>query len=149
MWTRVLLITSVISITVVFGSGLAHLLEAYNKMRLSKEEYRIVQQIYRGWALLGILACIALISTLLLAIQTRHQPYFISNFLSFICILATLIIFFVFIFPVNQLTKNWEILPDNWMQLRHRWEVSHIINTIIYFIGLLLLIVPLVSRSSN
>lgn len=149
MWTKVLQITGIISITIAFGSGFAHLLEAYNKMRLSKEEYRVVQQIYRGWALLGIVTFIALISTLLLAIQTRHQLYFISNLLSCICILTTLIIFFVFIFPVNQQTKNWEILPDNWLQLRNRWEFSHIINAVISFIGLLLLIIPLISNNNK
>jgi membrane protein YdbS with pleckstrin-like domain len=126
---------------------LAHLLEANNKMQLSKDEYRVVQQIYRGWAFLGIILIIGLISTLLLTIQTRHQPFFIWNLLSCICVLATLAIFFVFIFPVNQQTKNWEILPDNWLQLRNRWEFSHIINAVIYFTVLLMLIIPpLVSK---
>jgi ABC-type Fe3+-siderophore transport system permease subunit len=147
MWIKVLQLTSIISLTIAFGSGFAHVLEAYNKMRLSKDEYQVVQQIYRGWALLGIMVSIALISTLLLTIQTRRQPYFIPNLLSCICILATLVIFFIFIFPVNQQTKNWEVLPDNWLQLRNRWEFSHTINAVIYFIGLLMLIVPLVSKN--
>jgi undecaprenyl pyrophosphate phosphatase UppP len=146
MWVKVLQMTSIISVIIAFGSGFAHLLEAYNKMRLSKDEYLVVQQIYRGWSLLGIVVCIALISTLLLVIQTRHQPYFKLNLLSCVCMLATLIIFFVFIFPVNQQTKNWEVLPDNWLQLRNRWEFSHVTNAILYFTGLLMLIIPLVFK---
>jgi hypothetical protein len=141
--------TSIISLMITFGSGFAHLLEAYNKMRLSKAEYGIVQQIYRGWSLLGIIVIIALVSTLLLAILTRRQPYFLPNLLSCVCTAVTLVIFFVFIFPVNQQTKNWANLPDNWLALRNRWEYSHIINTIIYFIALLMLIVPLVLRSEK
>ena len=34
--------------------ALAHLLELPNKIGLSRDDYLIVQQIYRGWALLGI-----------------------------------------------------------------------------------------------
>jgi hypothetical protein len=149
MWVKILSLTSIISVTITFASGFAHLLEAYNKMRLSKNEYLVVQQIYRGWALLGIFVFIALISTLLLSIQTRHQPNFILNLISCVCILATLIIFFIFIYPVNQQTKNWAFLPDNWLQLRNRWEFSHITNTILYFIGLLMLIIPLVFKDNK
>lgn len=149
MWVKILSLTSIISVTITFASGFAHLLEANTKMRLSKDEYLTVQQIYRGWALLGIVVFIALISTLLLSIQTRHQPYFLLNLLSFICILATLIIFFIFTFPVNQQTKNWAFLPHNWLQLRNRWEFSHITNTILSFIGLLMLIIPLVFKNNK
>jgi hypothetical protein len=35
-----------------------------NKMVLSREDYLTVQQIYRGWALLGIAVAGALISTI-------------------------------------------------------------------------------------
>jgi hypothetical protein len=149
MWVKVLLLTSILSVTITFASGFAHLLEAYNKMRLPKDEYLVVQQIYRGWALLGIIVFIALISTFLLTIQTRHQPHFVLNLLSCVCILASLIVFFTLIFPVNQQTKNWEMLPDNWLQLRNRWEFSHITNTILYFIALLMLIIPLVFNDNK
>jgi hypothetical protein len=39
---------------IVLAGGLAHLLELPAKMRLPRDEYAIVQQIYRGWAFLGI-----------------------------------------------------------------------------------------------
>jgi hypothetical protein len=37
----------------VLGLALAHLLELPNKIALPRDDYLIVQQIYRGWALLG------------------------------------------------------------------------------------------------
>ena len=40
--------------------ALAHLLELPNKIGLSRDDYLIVQQIYRGWALLGIVVLSAL-----------------------------------------------------------------------------------------
>ena len=36
------------------AAGMAHLFELPNKIHLSREDYLTVQQIYRGWALLGI-----------------------------------------------------------------------------------------------
>jgi hypothetical protein len=39
------------------------LLELLNKIDLPREEYLTVQQIYRGWALLGIVVAGALTST--------------------------------------------------------------------------------------
>jgi hypothetical protein len=42
----------------------AHLLELPNKINLPRDEYFTVQQIYRGWALLGIVVVGALLSTL-------------------------------------------------------------------------------------
>jgi hypothetical protein len=39
---------------VSMAPGWAHLLELPNKLGLSKDEYLTVQQIYRGWAYLGI-----------------------------------------------------------------------------------------------
>jgi len=50
---------------------MAHLFELPNKIGLPRDEYLIVQQIYRGWALAGILVLGALLSTLALTIISR------------------------------------------------------------------------------
>ena len=42
----------------------AHVLELVNKLSLPRDEYIVVQQIYRGWALLGIVIVTALLATL-------------------------------------------------------------------------------------
>lgn len=43
---------------------MAHLLELPNKINLPAEAYLTIQQIYRGWAFLGIIELAALLSTL-------------------------------------------------------------------------------------
>jgi len=43
-------------------------LELLNKIGLTRDEYLIVQQIYHGWALLGIVVFGALLSTLILTV---------------------------------------------------------------------------------
>jgi len=49
--------------------------------------------------------------------------------------LATLAIFFAFVFPTNLATRNWTVIPDNWEQLRWQWEMDHAVNAVIAFAG--------------
>lgn len=51
----------------------AHLFELPNKMDLSRDDYLTVQQVYRGWALLGSIVIGALLSNLTLAIMVRKN----------------------------------------------------------------------------
>jgi hypothetical protein len=104
----------------------AHLAELLNKMMLGRTEYEIVQQIYRGWALFGIVVFGALASTLALTIRLRrHQPAFTPALVACLCIIGTQIVFWTFTFPTNQITENWTMLPAHWADLRVRWEYSH------------------------
>jgi hypothetical protein len=51
----------------------AHLFELANKMSLGAEQYFIVQSIYRGWSLFGIVLFGALIANLALALLLRGR----------------------------------------------------------------------------
>lgn len=78
------------------------MLELPNKIGLSREEYLVVQQIYRGWAPLGIVVYAALLSTLVLTIMVRRQPkVFALTLVSFLCVLAAHVVFWIFTFPAN------------------------------------------------
>jgi hypothetical protein len=130
------------------AAGCAHLLELPNKIRLPREAYLTVQQIYRGWALLGIVVTAALVSTLILAIMVRHERrMFIGAIVALSCLVGTQIIFWVFTYPVNRTTKNWTVVPENWQALRDRWEYSHAAAACLDFAALLSLVVSSLSRS--
>ena len=73
MALRILRFIAVISTAVAMAAGFAHLLELPNKMPLSREEYLTVQQIYRGWALLGVVVVGALVTTSIVAILARAR----------------------------------------------------------------------------
>jgi hypothetical protein len=115
--------------------GGAHLFALPNKIHLMQADYFVVQNIYRGWALLGIVLFGAVLATLALAILQRGQPPFPYVLVTLLCLLATLAIFFAFAFPANQATNNWTEVPANWEALRRQWEYSHAINAAITFIG--------------
>ena len=135
---------SVMLTAVAMAGGFAHLLELPRKIEMSREDYLTVQQIYRGWALLGIAVMAALLSSVLLAFTVRDTPAeFYLTVAAAACIVISLIVFFAFTFPANRQTANWTALPENWQQLRRRWGYSHAVGAALYFLGLSLLTLSL------
>jgi hypothetical protein len=113
----------------------AHVFALPNKVTLNESNYFIVQNIYRGWALFGIVLFGAVLANLALAWATRGQRAFGFVLICFGCLVANLVIFFAFTFPANQATTNWTEVPADWQQLRWQWEVSHAVNAVIAFAG--------------
>ncbi|MCK0507699.1 hypothetical protein [Aromatoleum anaerobium] len=118
-----------------------------NKIGLARDDYLTVQQIYRGWALLGFVVAGALLSTLILTVMVRkRRREFILALVGFACILATQVVFWTFTFPTNQATSNWTVLPGDWMALRAQWEYSHAASAVLNLIALIALIGSVLTR---
>ena len=125
MRVNVLLFWSLLCAALTAAAGLAHLYALPNKLRLNWQDYLAVQQIYRGWALLGIVVIGSLILNLMLTIMLRDDgSVFPLALTAFLCTLASQIVFWLYTFPVNRMTKNWTVVPAGWLQLRSRWEYS-------------------------
>jgi hypothetical protein len=144
---KTLQLVAVLCVAIAMSAGWAHLLALPNKMSLSREQYLTVQQIYRGWALLGIPIFAALLLTAVLAVlQRREGAAFYFDLAAGLCITLSLIIFFSFTFPANQETRNWTVLAESgWEVLRRRWEYSHAAGAILYFIALTCLVLSIMS----
>jgi hypothetical protein len=128
----------------------AHLAELPNKIGLSAAEYLTVQQIYRGWALFGIVIFSALLSTLALAIMVRGTGRtFNLTVAALLCIAGTQVVFWTFTFPANQATVNWTTLPPNWAELRDQWEYSHAVSAGLNFIALAALILSVAGATER
>ena len=143
MMIKVLQFVAMLLTAVAMAAGWAHLLALPNKMTLSHDDYLMVQQIYRGWSLLGIVVFGSLMSTLVLTILVRGdlKSTFALTLTALLCIIGAQVIFWAFTFPVNQETENWTVLPKTWMQLRSRWEYSHAAGAVLNlsaFIALIL-----------
>jgi hypothetical protein len=114
----------------------AHFFALPNKLHLAQVDYFIVQNIYRGWALFGIVLIANLIANSALAIALRGtRGPLVFVLINVLCQVATLAIFFVFTFPANSATANWTAIPPNWEALRWQWEISHAVNAVIAFAG--------------
>jgi hypothetical protein len=138
---------SLLFVALAMAPALAHLLELPNKIGLPRDEYLIVQQIYRGWALLGIVVFGALLSTLILTLllRRRRRPFRLS-LIAFLCIVGTQVVFWTFTYPANRQTQNWTVLPENWLTLRTQWEYSHAAGAGLNFVAFIALVLSTLRR---
>jgi uncharacterized membrane protein len=138
---------SVLFCALALAPALAHVLELPNKIGMSREEYVVAQQLYRGWWMLGIVVFGALLSTLWLTIVVRRRrPAFIPALIAFLAIAGTQVVFWTFTFPMNQRTANWTVLPDGWAALRMQWEYSHAASAVLNLVALVAVIVSVLAR---
>jgi hypothetical protein len=114
-----------------------HLFEMPNKIGLPEQQYFLVQSIYRGWALFGIVIFAAIGANLLVALLLwRRRKLFSLNLSAGLILAVTLVVFFVWTYPANQATANWTAVPADWQALRSQWEASHAANAILTFMAL-------------
>ena len=141
---------SLLFVALAFAPAAAHLLELPNKIGLTRDEYLVVQQVYRGWAWLGIVVYGALFSTLAHAVFARgRRAELIPAALAFLCIAGTQAIFWTWTFPANQETLNWTMLPAHWESLRAQWEYSHAASAVLNLAALVSVIVAVLNRDTE
>jgi hypothetical protein len=115
----------------------AHFFELPNKIGLAQDAYFVVQSIYRGWALFGIVLFGALAANLALTLMVRRRRgAFWLALAAFLLVVATLVVFFTWTYPANQATNNWTQVPANWEELRLQWEYAHAANAVLTFTAL-------------
>jgi hypothetical protein len=138
MRLKVVQFLAVVLTALALVPGGAHVFTLLNKISLGAEQYFIVQNIYRGWALFGVVLIGALIADLALALMLRRRggAAFVLALLGFCGVALTLVVFFFWTYPANQATANWTTIPDHWEQLRRQWEYSHAFNAAVTFLAL-------------
>ena len=150
MTVQIVRFFSLLFVGLALGPGLAHILQMPHKMDLSGEDYLRVQQLYAGWAWLGIIVMGALVSTFILTVLVRARlRQFALACIALGSVFVTQVIFWTFTFPVNQQTHDWTTLPVNWMALRERWEYSHVtaaVFDLIAFIAIVLAVLAAVGH---
>jgi hypothetical protein len=85
---------------------------------------------------IGLIVPAAFLSVLALTIALRGKGEpFIAALIALLFLAGELAAFWGFIFPVNQATQNWTMLPENWQALRSHWEYAHAIRAILYVLA--------------
>jgi Domain of unknown function (DUF1772) len=122
---------------IAMSLAMAHLAELPNKIEISAAHYLIVQRNYDNWAVLGLIVPASFLSmaALTVALRGTGAPFTLA-LIALLLLIGELVAFWGFIFPVNQATQNWTMLPDNWEALRTRWEYAHAVRAILYVLAL-------------
>jgi hypothetical protein len=107
----------------------AHVYELARKIVMPREQYFVVQGIYRGWWIVGLLLPAVLVANLALSYAVRADRLAFSLALGAAALIAlNLAIFVIWTQPVNSVTNNWLVQTENWQALRRQWEFSHAAN---------------------
>ena len=106
----------------------AHVFELFRKMRLPEDQYYVVQQIYVGWWIVGLLLPAALIANTAMAVTIEGSTARWLAASAAGLLLVNLIVFAIWTQPVNTVTDNWTVHVANWDALRRQWEYSHAVN---------------------
>jgi hypothetical protein len=139
---------ALLATALALGGALAHALELPNKIGLSDENYFVVQQIYRGWSLLGVLLAVELAGMLAVVILYRRQSRVRNAALVAVgSLLAAQAIFWTFTVPANQATVNWSVQPENWDALRRQWEYSHLAGAAFQTLAMASVIIAVLRRA--
>jgi hypothetical protein len=146
MMLRALEFLAIVFTAIILIPSGAHFFELPNKIHLVQDQYFIVQNIYRGWALFGAVIFPALVFTALLGFLSRDVMGSRLAFFACLCIAVSLGVFFGFVYPGNVATENWTTIPDNWQTLRRHWEYGHAASAILTFIAFCALVLGVVSR---
>lgn len=132
----------ILRFVVVLVTGLAliapgaHLLELSRKIVMPAEQYFVVQRIYLGWWMVGLLLPAALIANLALAYGSRGDSIAFALALTAAALIAVnLAVFVIWTQPVNTVTDNWARQTDDWRVLRAQWEFSHAANAGVIFLA--------------
>lgn len=122
----VVVFAALMSTALALGGALAHLLELPNKIDMPRDQYFVVQSIYRGWNQLAYLLAIELVSMIALLVISRHEPKVIlPAAIALVCLIASQAVFWIYTYPANVATSSWTSIPENWEALRLQWEYSH------------------------
>lgn len=132
---------------ILIPSG-AHLFELTGKIGLDRDAYFIVQGIYAGWANFAFPVFAAILANGALFFSQRRRDPAAARWalVSAALIVVSLVVFFLQVFPGNQATANWTVMPDDWARLRLHWEYGHAVNAGIVFLALFATVMATVRR---
>ncbi len=142
MTVRLIQFLAIVLVAICLIPGGAHLFELPNKIVMDQQAYMSAQRIYDGWALFGVALIAALVAIAGLAVFSRPQRTpFLFAIAGLVLMLASLAGFFAVVFPMNQLTSNWTVTPENFEAVRAQWEYGHAADAVLTFLALIAIVI--------
>ena len=154
-------IVAVLLVAVAMTTALAYALELPGKMRLPRDTYMAVQQIYYpGFTIAGFAEFVAIAATLALTVLAVGEGVRFWLMLgAFVAMAAMHLVYWLLTHPVNGFWLK-DVEPEgagaaffnadplqrgsaaaqDWTILRNRWEWSHVIRAVLSIVALALLV---------
>lgn len=146
MSLRTLYFFTLLLAVLAFGPSFGHALEAANKLALDPQGYLVAQQLYQGWALLGLIILPSIVLTGFLVLALRRRGLSLAGALTALILQVwAQIVFWLFIWPANAATRQWTTLPPDWTALRAQWEYGHVVGALLNLGAVIALLLSLLA----
>lgn len=147
-FSRSLRVLALLLTAITLIPGGAHLFELPGKIDLDRDAYFIVQGIYAGWAYFAFPILAAILANGMLYFVLRRSDPGAARWalVSAVLIIASLAVFFIWVFPANQATANWTMPPAAWARLRMHWEYGHAAGAMLVLLALFATVMASVRR---
>ena len=142
MSTRMLWFTTLMLAAMGMSMGAAHVLELPAKMRYDAQMYVAINRtLYPFFAIVGgTVQVVAILAALWLVVRLRAERIFSTTLLGWLCLLGSLVLWFVLVQPVN---TEWSHLSQSapeamtaaYARLRNRWEFGHVAAFAVWLLG--------------
>jgi hypothetical protein len=141
---------TIILTALLLGTTFSHVLELPSKMSYEASLYVTLNRpggLYQGFGTVGsVIEVTAILSAIVLSFFVRkHRLVFQWTLLGTVCLVVALVIWFVFIAPVNAEIDTWTLnsIPADWTQWRNQWEYTHATRFVIHLIGFSALLISI------
>lgn len=148
---RMLRFVSLLLVVLIFGLTFAHVMEIAGKLRLSADEWLVVQHnLYIAFGF-PIGAAIELASIVacwwLAAVVRRRRPAFGWTLAAALCTTLGLVIWFWLVAPMNAIIMPAQTPPPDWTAIRDQWEIGQAIHCLLFGLGFACLTVALLAET--
>lgn len=156
MFLRIWRFITIILAALLLGTTFAHVLELPSKMSYEASLYMTLNRpggLYQAFGTIGaVIEATAILSAIVLSFLVRkHRPAFQWTLLTTVCLTVALIIWFIFIAPVNAEISTWtpNSIPADWTRWRNQWEYTHATRFVIHLIGFSALLISVLNETST
>lgn len=126
---------------------LCNLIEASDILDLPKDSFLAFEHFTIGLSWLIIFEIIAFLLTILLILVEKKKKRSSKHLLvASVFYLISILLFFIFILPVNISTEGWTVLPLEWYDQRLHLEYATAIRAVFSFTGFSLIVLALLQN---
>ncbi len=137
MMQRLVSVVAIVSTAIYLVPTGAHLFEMPAKLAMAEQDYMIVQRIYSGWSLFGLVLGVAVLANLAAAVHGRaSSTVFVYSLIAAGLLVVAFVVFMVFTLPMNAASENWTRVPPDLETARRQWEYSHAVCAVLTFAAL-------------
>lgn len=129
-------LVSLLLLGLALGVSYSHLLQLAPKATLPASDFLTIHQVLLSQYGIGIgwIEGLAAISLGFVSFLARHNKQYLRlTLISLLCVAAMIIIWAIWIRPINAAVDSWTTvsLPDNWQNARNAWHTFHAIRFIL------------------